>query len=146
MTNRYWNLTQGTSKAKVLAPDYAAALERGKQIGFPAPDSVVLVETAPEQEQAVIRAKLLHVLVAYDKRQSKKPSYNRYALSHYCDALAHTMELAAKGHSIRESLCDAFTGRLLDLCLKAVGEPKSTDTEQRGNICRVLLATDTTKS
>lgn len=96
------------------------------------------------------RAKLLHVLVAYDKRQTKKPSYNRYALSHYCNALAYVMRCIEAGHSVRAALTDAFTGRLLDLCLKAVGEAKSTDQEQRGNICRVLLpgieATDTTNS
>lgn len=34
-----------------------------------------------------ISAKLLHALTSHDKRQSKKPGYNRHALAHYCRAL-----------------------------------------------------------
>jgi hypothetical protein len=85
------------------------------------------------------RAKLLHTLVAYDKRQAKKPSYNRYALSHYMNGLDYVMQCIDAGHTPRAALTDTFTGRLLDLCLKAVGETPSTDAEQRGNICRRLL-------
>jgi hypothetical protein len=38
----YWNVTQGTSRARVLANTYEQALERAAQIGFKKPDSVVL--------------------------------------------------------------------------------------------------------
>ena len=39
---RFWKITQGNSRCKVHAADYAGALARGAQIGFAAPDSVVL--------------------------------------------------------------------------------------------------------
>lgn len=39
-----WIVRQGTSSARISAPDYSAALVRAAQIGFKAPDSVVLLD------------------------------------------------------------------------------------------------------
>lgn len=41
---RFWIVRQGTAKAKVRADTYEAARLRAAQIGFGAPDSIVLAE------------------------------------------------------------------------------------------------------
>ena len=74
---------------------------------------------------------LLHALTTYDRKQMTKRGYNVYALAHYMGAL-HNIEAAlAQGTDLRTALVGSFCGRLLDVCLKSVGLPKSTDSEQR---------------
>lgn len=84
----------------------------------------------------ILRAKLLTALTQYDIRESKKRFHNPYALGHYMTALDNTMQLIEAGRTPRRALVGTFCGRLLDVCLKAIGEEKSTPEEQRGRITR----------
>lgn len=82
------------------------------------------------------RHALLHALTSYDRRQeaaARRPGryHNPYALAHYCGALQRTDERVAAGLTLREALVMSFCGRLLDVVLRAAGEPLSTDSEQR---------------
>ena len=81
-----------------------------------------------------IHYKLLHAVTDYDRKQSTEPGYNVYALSLYLGAIDRAERRIEEGQSLRQALVASFTGRLLTVVLKAVGEPKATDTEQRGNL------------
>jgi hypothetical protein len=79
--------------------------------------------------------KLLHAVTEYDRKQSTKKGYNMYALSHYCGAINQRVIPAInQGVPIRKAILMGFCGRLADVCLRAVGEPKTTDAEQRGSL------------
>lgn len=75
--------------------------------------------------------KLVHAVTEYDRRQSTRRGYNRWALPQYLGACTSAEEDIAAGKPVRAALVSNFCGRLLDVVLKAVGEPKSTDLEQR---------------
>jgi hypothetical protein len=86
-------------------------------------------------KQERIADKLLHAVTAYDEKQSTKKGYNMYALSQYIGAINERVIPALEsGTPLRQAILKGFCGRLLDVCLKAVGEPKSTDAEQRGSL------------
>lgn len=78
------------------------------------------------------RTKILIALTEYDRKQSTKKGYNRFALGMYCQALQNTMAEIESGSTIRAALKHNFCGRLLDVCLKAAGEPLATKDELRG--------------
>jgi hypothetical protein len=76
--------------------------------------------------------KLLHAVTEYDRRQSTRKGYNRWALPQYLGAINESiMPDIENGASLRQALVSHLNGRLLDVCLKAVGEPPSTREEQR---------------
>jgi hypothetical protein len=75
--------------------------------------------------------KLTHAVTQYDIRQSKRKGYNVNALGIYLGSCQAVQEDLAAGKPVRQSLVSHFCGRLLDVCLKAVGEPTSTLSEQR---------------
>jgi hypothetical protein len=78
-----------------------------------------------------IHFKLVHAVTEYDRKQSTRKHYNIYALAQYLQAIERVdSEIPAKG--LRAALTGNFNGRLLDVCLKAVGLPTSTVEEQRG--------------
>lgn len=79
-----------------------------------------------------INARITHALTQYDIRASKRPGHSIWAPSHYFRAL-ETAEarMRDEGMTLRQALVKSFTGRLLDVVLKAAGEPASTDAEQR---------------
>ena len=76
--------------------------------------------------------KLSHAVTEYDRKQQGKRGYNVYALSHYLGAVNDVEDAVKSGKSLRSALVSNFNGRLLDACLKAVGELTSTSLEQRG--------------
>lgn len=76
--------------------------------------------------------RLLAALTEYDRKQSTKRGYNHYALAHYMAALGRAQDAMREGCSIREALLRCFNDRLLDCCLKAVGEAKYTREEMYG--------------
>lgn len=79
--------------------------------------------------------KLLHAVTEYDRKQSTKRGHNMYALSHYLGALnQRVLPMIEQGVPVRQAILKGFCGRLADVCLRAVGEPKSTDAEQRGSL------------
>jgi hypothetical protein len=78
----------------------------------------------------VLGAKLVMAVSAYDRRQAAKPGYNRYALPQYMGAVQQVEEELEAGTPLRQAIVKNFCGRLLDACLRAVGEPISTREEQ----------------
>jgi len=81
------------------------------------------------------RNKLLHAVTEYDRKQSLKRFYNVYALAQYLMAVDRARdEMIENSLTLRQALITCFNGRLLDVCLKAVGEPTSTKEEQLGRL------------
>jgi len=77
------------------------------------------------------KRKLVHALTQYDAKAEKRKGYNPYALPQYFHAMDAAAEEVRDGRTLREALMAYFTGHLLDVALKAVGEAPSTDQEQR---------------
>jgi len=80
---------------------------------------------------ARIHAAIMHAITAYDQRQARGKYYNPNALGLYCGAMNDAFAAVQGGTALRAALVRHFTGRLLDAVLMAVGESKSTDSEQR---------------
>lgn len=80
---------------------------------------------------ATEHAKLLNTLCTYDKAQSKKASYNRYALSHYMRGLTNVGKRVELGQPLRSAIITEFLGVLADKLLKAVALPLMTKAEAR---------------
>lgn len=75
---------------------------------------------------------MLNAVTEYDRKESTKKYYNRYALSQYIDAINAVEDLLAdEGLTYRQAILRCFNGRLADCVLKSVGEEKSTADEQR---------------
>lgn len=79
-----------------------------------------------------IHAKLVMAVTEYDRKESTKRHYNAYALGQYLGRIQEIDADIAAGANVRAAICAGFTGRLLAVCLKAIGEPKPTDEELRG--------------
>jgi hypothetical protein len=74
--------------------------------------------------------------------RSRRGYHNRYALGQY---LLRVDEIAADvraGSSPRAAILAGFSGRLADACLKAIGEPKASDAEARGDIRGYMPASE----
>jgi hypothetical protein len=76
-----------------------------------------------------VRFVLVHAVTAYDRRQAAKASYNCYALPQYLAAVEEIADVIRGGMPMREAICRKLSGRLLDACLREVGEPKATREE-----------------
>ncbi len=74
---------------------------------------------------------LVHAATSYDRRQQKKRHYNYHALPLMLQAIDRAEEQIKAGATIRAALISQFCGRLLDVFLKAAGEPPSTREECR---------------
>ena len=83
-------------------------------------------------EKAMLHFRLTHAVTEFDRKQQGKRGYNVYALAHYLGAIERIEQEIKSGKPIRNAIVSNLNGRLLDRCLKAVGEPTSTDQEQRG--------------
>lgn len=105
------------------------------------------------QESERVGFRLVHAVTEYDRREEqramnarakgKRGYHNIWALPQYIAAVNDALTYATPrgefgpdgepggGMTLRAALCEAFNGRLLDACLKAVGEPVSTREEQR---------------
>ena len=79
-----------------------------------------------------VHFQLSHAVTEYDRRRQGKRGYNVYALARYLGAVNEVEDAVRAGKSLRAALVANFNGRLLDVCLKAVGEAGSTSLEQRG--------------
>jgi hypothetical protein len=80
----------------------------------------------PEQ-----RATILSAVTDWDRKQSTKPGYNMYALSHYCKALQRVALYAEKGYDLRSAVITCFKDRLCDHILKALKLDKMTIEEAK---------------
>jgi hypothetical protein len=70
--------------------------------------------------------KLVHAVTAYDRRRLGKRRYNIWALPQYLGAIERVEADIANGKCLRQALVSNLSDRLLDACLKAVGESTAT--------------------
>ncbi len=78
-----------------------------------------------------VRSALVHAATQHDIRNARGKRYNHYALAQYFARIDEVCDDIAKGANPREALLAAFSDRLLDCFLKAIGEPKFTLEEKR---------------
>lgn len=76
-----------------------------------------------------IKSQLIHAVTEYDRRASKRRGYNPYALGQYLARIDDVCADIARGASARKALCAGLSDRLLDHCLKAIGERPFTVNE-----------------
>ncbi len=79
-----------------------------------------------------IRETLVHAVTQYDFKQSKKPSYNIYALAHYIARIDDIMRDIEAGADTRDAIVAGFTGSLLNTCLRSLKLPKPSQDEMQG--------------
>ena len=80
-----------------------------------------------------VHAALVHAATQYDIRQSRGKRHNPYALAQYLTRIDEVEADIAAGATARAALCAAFSDRMLDCLLVALGEPKhSRDELDRG--------------
>lgn len=94
-------------------------------------DSIYQSREAMQTQIDQLHRQIVPALVKYDDRQARSKYYNSHALALYLQALDATEFQIIAGHDVRAELVAHFTGRLLDVILKAIGLPISTDAEQR---------------
>lgn len=90
-------------------------------------------EVRKANEAEAIHFRLVHAVTEYDRKQSTKKSYNRYALGMYLQAVQSVESWLGEDsrHTLRQAIVRYFNGRLMDACLAAIGEPKGTLQEHR---------------
>lgn len=76
-----------------------------------------------------IKDKLISALTQYDQRQSTRKFYNPHALGIYFERVDDVMRDIERGATPRQALLAGFNDRLLDVCLKAIGEKPFTKEE-----------------
>lgn len=89
-----------------------------------------------------IKDKLIHALTEYDRKQSKRRAYNPHALGIYFNRLDEVCADIDRGASVRQALLNGFNDRLLDVCLKAVGEPLYTRDQMHAQSIYYVPASD----
>ncbi len=83
-------------------------------------------------ELAQFKARLIHVLTDYDRKQSTKKHYNRYALGIYFQRADDICADIEKGADPRQAICAGFTGSGLAAVLRGMKLDSPTDAECRG--------------
>ena len=81
------------------------------------------------------RAALIHAVIQYDAKQSTKRGYNHYALSQYFARVDDICADLENGADLRKAICAGFLGRLADVCLRAVGLPKTEESDTPRGLC-----------
>lgn len=79
-----------------------------------------------------VKDALIHAVTEYDRKQSTRRGYNPHALGQYFQRIDLICADIGSGANVRAAIVAGFTGRLADACLRAVGEPVTTDEECRG--------------
>ena len=89
----------------------------------------------PVNERGIMTTKqaLIHAVTEYDRRASKRRGYNPYALGQYMERIDEICADIERGAPVRKALCAGLSDRLLDHCLKAVGEQPFTVDELGGS-------------
>lgn len=78
-----------------------------------------------------IQSRLASALTQYDAAQSKRKGWNPHALGIYFERLEAVIADMESGTAPRQALLAGFNDRLLDVCLKAIGEPRFTIQEKQ---------------
>ncbi|MGB0108572.1 MAG: hypothetical protein WBP52_08725 [Terriglobales bacterium] len=81
-----------------------------------------------------MRFSLVNAVTEYDRKQSTRKHYNRYALAQYLAAVEDVTNAVNCGSTRRDALVSKLNGRLLDVCLKALNMDRSTREEQLGSL------------
>ena len=71
------------------------------------------------EDISLLRAALDHVVTAYDISQSKRKSYNRYALAQYLEAVDGIVKRIADGQPVRQTIEDACYPPISDKLVRA---------------------------
>lgn len=79
---------------------------------------------------------LFNAVTEFDRRESRKKHYNRFALAHYARGLQRIKAHVDNGASLRDAIRAEFVGKLCDKLLLAVGLPMMTQEECR---CAAML-------
>lgn len=79
---------------------------------------------------------ILHVLTQHDRAESRRRSYNPFALALYMEALQSSMRFINGGADPREVLIGHFNGVILAKCLKALRMAPASDREENGSYVR----------
>lgn len=74
---------------------------------------------------------LINAVTSYDRKQSTKTGYNRYALGMYLQAVQSVDSDIATGSTLRHAILHNFIGKLADICLVATGQERATKEELR---------------
>lgn len=78
---------------------------------------------------AVIRQRLIQVVTTYDRKESRKKHYNRFALGLYFQAVDRTLQDSVK-YGMRGAILKNFLGRLRDCVLVEFGDEKQSKLEK----------------
>jgi hypothetical protein len=84
-----------------------------------------------QQDTERIRLRLIQAVTDYDRKESTKRGWSMYALGHYFRAIRQVADEMEAGTAPRKALVANLTGRLLDTCLKVIGESPATREELR---------------
>ena len=74
------------------------------------------------EDISLLHTALNHVVTAYDISQSKRKSYNRYALAQYLGAVDSIVKRISEGHPVRQTIEDACYPPISDNLVKAAME------------------------
>lgn len=88
-----------------------------------------------------IKQTLVTALIRYDRKESTKKSYNRWALPQYLRRLDEICADIDQGIDVRTAIRNGFLGRLCDNCLRALNLPPTTKEERDAprRLCYVRL-------
>lgn len=75
--------------------------------------------------------KMIRALTAYDRTQSTRPGFNRYALPQYFAAAHDADDAIARGDDPRKAILGCFNGRLATVVLRSLDLPALTVAEAR---------------
>lgn len=71
-----------------------------------------------------INIALFNAITEYDRRESKKKYYNRYALAHYAAALTNIKQSVSNGASYEDAINEFTCGSVAKCLLKALNKVK----------------------
>lgn len=80
------------------------------------------------------KLKLIHAVTEYDRKQSRKPGYNRYALPQYLERVDLICKDINAGADASHAIKAGFSGRLADACLKSLGLDLTTTADAIGGL------------
>jgi hypothetical protein len=87
-------------------------------------------------DNTLLRSAFVHAVTEYDRLESTRQHYNRFALAQYLEAIESAMSHIEKGADVRAVLVGHFTGRLLAKLLKVAQCSPMTRADALGGVAR----------
>jgi hypothetical protein len=86
-----------------------------------------------------IKTALIHAATEYDRKAEaraakRRQPFNHYSMSHYLARIDDVVQDVAKGAKPRAAIIAGFSGSICDAMLRAIGEPRHTESERGGSI------------